>query len=59
MTGHIQISSVPARNEPTSGELDDRHVLHTIEQLGYVGVIGCEYTPAAGTVEGLGWMKRV
>lgn len=59
ITGHIQISSVPARNEPTSGELDDLHVLHTIEQLGYVGVIGCEYTPAAGTVEGLGWMKRV
>jgi hydroxypyruvate isomerase len=59
ITGHVQISSVPARNEPTSGELDDRHLLHTIERLGYTGVIGCEYTPAAGTVEGLGWMKSL
>jgi hydroxypyruvate isomerase len=59
ITGHIQISSVPARSEPTSGELDDRHVLRTIERLGYGGVIGCEYTPAAGTVEGLSWMRNL
>jgi hydroxypyruvate isomerase len=59
ITGHIQISSVPARNEPTSGELDDRHVLRTIERLGYGGVVGCEYTPAAGTVKGLSWMKNL
>jgi hydroxypyruvate isomerase len=59
ITGHIQISSVPNRNEPTTGELDDRAILQTIEALGYAGIIGCEYTPAAGTLEGLGWMKRV
>jgi hydroxypyruvate isomerase len=59
ITGHIQISSVPARNEPTSGELDDCHVLRTIERLNYAGVVGCEYTPAAGTVEGLSWMKKL
>lgn len=57
ITGHMQISSVPGRHEPCSGELDDAHVLKTVEQLGYAGVIGCEYTPAGGTVEGLGWMK--
>jgi len=28
-----------------------------VEQFGYSGIIGCEYTPAAGTLEGLGWMK--
>jgi hydroxypyruvate isomerase len=59
ITGHIQISSVPARNEPTSGELDDRNVLRTIARLGYGGVIGCEYTPAAGTVEGLSWTRNL
>jgi hydroxypyruvate isomerase len=27
--------------------------------LGYAGVIGCEYTPAGGTVEGLDWLKTL
>jgi hydroxypyruvate isomerase len=57
--GHIQISSAPLRQEPMTGELDDRHILHTIERLGYRGHIGCEYQPAAGTLEGLGWMTRL
>jgi hydroxypyruvate isomerase len=59
ITGHIQISSVPARNEPTTGELDDLGVLGTIAALDYAGFIGCEYTPAAGTLAGLQWMKRL
>jgi hydroxypyruvate isomerase len=56
ITGHMQVSSVPGRNEPCSGELDDRRVLRAIEKMGYTGIIGCEYNPASGTVEGLGWM---
>jgi 2-dehydrotetronate isomerase len=59
ITGHIQVSSVPTRSEPTTGELDDRRILQTIEKLGYTGVIGCEYNPAAGTLEGLGWMNGI
>jgi hydroxypyruvate isomerase len=55
--GHVQIASVPARAEPLSGELDDRHVLKTLERLGYDGFVGCEYRPAAGTLAGLGWMR--
>jgi hydroxypyruvate isomerase len=57
ITGHMQISSVPGRNEPTSGELDDLRILKTAESLGYAGVMGCEYAPAACTVEGLGWLE--
>jgi 2-dehydrotetronate isomerase len=59
ITGHIQISAVPARAEPTTGELDDLQVLRTIERLNYSGVIGCEYTPATTTLEGLSWLKRL
>jgi hydroxypyruvate isomerase len=58
ITGHIQISSVPNRHEPASGELDDLAILRAIDRLGYGGFIGCEYNPAAGTLEGLGWMKQ-
>jgi 2-dehydrotetronate isomerase len=59
ITRHIQIAAAPLRREPTTGELDDRHVLKTIEALGYDGYIGCEYGPAAGTLEGLSWMKNL
>jgi hydroxypyruvate isomerase len=59
VTSHIQISSVPSRHEPLTGELDDRHILHTIARLDYAGIIGCEYTPGAGTVQGLSWMQRL
>lgn len=59
ITGHIQISSAPSRHEPMSGELDDRRVFQLIEKLGYIGHVGCEYNPAAGTLAGLGWMKAL
>ncbi|MBW8709436.1 MAG: TIM barrel protein [Alphaproteobacteria bacterium] len=54
---HMQIASVPGRNEPTTGELDDALVLKTIDAMGYSGYIGCEYKPATTTLEGLSWMK--
>ena len=57
ITGHIQVASVPMRAEPTTGELDDRHVFETLERLGYDGFIGCEYRPANGTLAGLNWMR--
>ena len=34
-------------------------ILARLEKLGYAGVIGCEYSPAAGTIEGLSWMKSL
>jgi 2-dehydrotetronate isomerase len=59
LISHVQTASVPDRNEPTTGELDDARVLHYLDELGYTGWVGCEYRPKAGTVEGLGWMKKV
>lgn len=53
--GHVQIASVPARNEPGTGELDDGRILRRLDELGYGGFVGCEYRPLAGTIEGLGW----
>ena len=59
VTRHMQIASAPLRQEPTTGELDDRYILQTIDRLGYDGHIGCEYRPANGTLAGLSWMKRL
>lgn len=53
--GHVQTASVPGRNEPGSGEMDDAFLFAELDRLGYAGFIGCEYLPAAGTVAGLGW----
>ena len=50
LIGHVQIAGVPARNEPTTGELDDIRVLKELDALGYQGFVGCEYRPANGTV---------
>ena len=59
ITRHMQIASAPFRREPTTGELDDRHILKLVEQLGYTGYIGCEYGPVNGTLAGLSWMKTL
>lgn len=55
ITGHIQIASVPERNEPGSGELDDIRILSELDRLGYAGHVGLEYRPRAETRAGLVW----
>ncbi|HVL77037.1 MAG TPA: 2-oxo-tetronate isomerase [Noviherbaspirillum sp.] len=56
--GHIQIAGVPERNEPDTGEIRYPYLFALLDSLGYDGWLGCEYRPAKGTVEGLGWMKN-
>ena len=56
--GHIQIASVPDRNEPDRGELNYEYLFDLIDELGYDGWIGCEYRPRAGTSEGLAWLRK-
>jgi hydroxypyruvate isomerase len=56
--GHIQVADSPGRHEPGTGEIAWDYMLPLIERLGYRGWVGCEYTPANGTVDGLGWRAR-
>ena len=55
IVGHVQTASVPDRHEPGTGEMDDAFLFAELDRLGYDGFVGCEYVPAAGTVEGLAW----
>ncbi len=55
--GHFQISGVPGRIEPDTGELDHTYLLDLVDELDFDGWVGAEYKPAAGTVAGLGWAK--
>ena len=56
--GHIQVADSPGRHEPGTGEIAWEHMFALIEKLGYAGWIGCEYTPAGNTIDGLGWLRR-
>lgn len=54
---HVQISDFPGRHEPGTGEIDYPTLLGALDALGFEGWVGCEYTPATSTLEGLGWAQ--
>lgn len=58
ITGHIQVASVPSRNEPDGEELNYPFLFGEINRLGYDGFVGCEYRPRGATKDGLGWLWR-
>ncbi|WP_166297781.1 2-oxo-tetronate isomerase [Bradyrhizobium sp. 2S1] len=55
--GHIQIASIPSRNEPDGEELNYPFLFNELDRLGYGGFVGCEYNPRAKTTDGLAWFK--
>ncbi|MEO5806343.1 2-oxo-tetronate isomerase [Devosia sp.] len=54
---HVQVADVPGRREPGTGTVDYPAVFSMLERLDYDGWVGAEYRPAAGTSDGLGWMR--
>lgn len=55
---HMQLADVPGRHEPGTGEIGWEFVFRRIDELGYRGWVGCEYTPMGDTVDGLSWRTR-
>lgn len=53
---HMQLADTPGRHEPGTGEINYGFLFGHLDSIGYKGWIGCEYMPASGTTEGLGWM---
>lgn len=56
--GHIQVASVPTRNEPDMGEVNYSYLFELLDEIGYDRWIGCEYRPRTTTREGLGWLRN-
>lgn len=52
---HIQIASVPDRNEPDDGEVNYPYLFQKLDEIGYQGFVGCEYKPRSKTTDGLAW----
>jgi hydroxypyruvate isomerase len=57
IVGHVQIASIPSRNEPDGEELNYPFLFTELDRLGYAGFVGCEYNPRSITADGLGWFK--
>ncbi len=55
LIAHMQLADTPGRHEPGTGEINYNFLLPYLDEIGYRGWVGCEYYPAGGTVEGLGW----
>lgn len=55
---HVQIADNPGRHEPGTGEINFSRLFAAMDQLGYKGWIGLEYTPS--TSDGaLGWIAEL
>jgi hydroxypyruvate isomerase len=59
LIGHMQLADVPGRHEPGTGEINFPFLFKLLDELGYKGWIGCEYTPQGDTVEGLDWRNQL
>ncbi|MFK7801887.1 MAG: hydroxypyruvate isomerase family protein [Anaerolineae bacterium] len=55
---HIQIASVPGRNEPDRGEVAYDWLIPKIYEMGYTGYIGAEYRPETTVEAGLSWLDQ-
>ena len=55
---HVQIADFPGRHEPYAGDIDFPTFFRALDQSGYTGWVGAEYTPLTSTDAGLRWLKR-
>lgn len=54
-TWHVQVADAPGRSEPGTGEINVPNVLSAIQDTGYDGLVGLEYTPT-GIGDPFDWM---
>lgn len=44
---HVHVADVPGRHEPGTGELNVEYILEALDEAGYDGYVGFEFTPEA------------
>jgi hydroxypyruvate isomerase len=55
---HIQIADNPGRHQPGTGEINYPFLFGLLDEIGYQGWIGCEYTPSGETEASLAWRAQ-
>jgi hydroxypyruvate isomerase len=43
--GHVHVADVPGRHEPGTGELNYGRIFEALDDVGYDGYVGCEFSP--------------
>ncbi len=56
-TRHIQIAGCPGRHEPRAGEINYAGFFRALDEAGFRGWVGAEYTPLTSTEAGLRWLR--
>ena len=51
--GHVHVADVPGRHEPGTGELDYANVFDALDDAGYEGYVGCEFSPTGDPDEAM------
>lgn len=54
--GHVQIADAPGRHQPGTGELDLDGALSVLQDVGYTGYVGLEYTPSGPSADSFDWL---
>ena len=57
ITSHVQIAGCPGRHEPKTGDIDFPAFFRALDDSGYDGWVGAEYTPRTSTEAGLRWLR--
>lgn len=57
--GHVHLADVPGRHEPGTGGLDWKGIIRTLEEIGYSGDVGFEYSPSYDSDASLEAVKRL
>ena len=57
ITRHVQVAGFPGRHEPRTGDIDFARFYRALDEAGYDGWIGAEYTPLTSTEAGLRWLR--
>ncbi len=57
--GHVQFADTPGRNEPGTGEINYSNVFKMLDEVGYEGWAGAEYSPSGRTEDSLDWLNSL
>ena len=53
LIGHVSVADVPGRHEPGTGELNYENVFSALDDAGYEGYVGLEFSPTGDSAEAI------